>query len=88
MSVQSIGDIKKLQVDVMQVVDIWVHTVRTPVPQKEIIDRLEKKGAKSYSVVSALNTLMRKGYLKKVKIYASVGNRDGNKTFYKQLRGI
>lgn len=78
---QSFGDIQKLQIEIMQFVDVWVHTEKTPIPQKEIILRMELQGKKSYSVVSALNALLRKKYLRR----AHTGTK---KTFYVQLRGI
>lgn len=88
MSVQNFGDIKKLQVEIMQFVDVWVHTEKTPIPQKEIIARMEKEGKKVNSVVGALNRLIRKGYIVRVKMYATPGQGSGNKTFYRQTRGL
>lgn len=72
----------------MQFVDVWVHTEKTPIPQKEIIAKLEKDGKKVTSVVGALNKLLRKGYLKRIKMYATQGQGSGNKTYYKQIRGL
>lgn len=88
MSVQTFGDIKKLQVEIMQFVDVWVHTERTPIPQKEILSKFEERGTKVNSVVGALNRLLRKGYIARVKMYATTGQGSGNKTYYKQVRGI
>lgn len=88
MSVQNFGDIKKLQVEIMQFVDVWVHTEKIPIPQKEIITKMEQQGKKVNSVVGALNRLLRKGYIARVKMYATPGQGNGNKTYYKQIRGI
>lgn len=88
MSVQNFGDIKKLQVEIMQFVDVWVHTEKTPIPQKEIITRMEQQGKKVNSVVGALNRLLKKGYIVRVKMYGTSGQGNGNKTYYKQIRGL
>jgi DNA-binding MarR family transcriptional regulator len=74
-------DINKLQTTIMQFVDSWARSVKTPVPQKEIVAHLRTVGVKDYTVVNALNTLLQKGYIRRS---VSISNR----TSYVQLRGI
>lgn len=49
----------------MLFIDNWVHIQKTPVPLKEIIDDMEKKNHKSYTVVNAINSLLVKGYIRR-----------------------
>ena len=74
------------QIPIMECVQTWVRTQKTPIPQREVITSMSNHGISEASIVNALNTLMKKGYIARVKMYASTGNK--NKTFYKQLRNI
>ena len=74
-------EINKLQTDIMVYIDRWVHEEKTPVPQKEIIQNMKMNGIKDFTIVNALNALMRKGYLRRAYMIS-------NKTFYVQLRKV
>lgn len=68
----------KLQINIMRFVDSWVRKEKTPVPRTEIISNMEEEGVKSYTAVSAINSLIRKRFIRR-----SVGR--SNKTYYVQL---
>ena len=74
-------DINPLQQTIMKVVDSWVRNEKTPIPQKEIINKMGEKGEKSFTVANALVGLLRKGYIRK----AYTGRKIA---MYVQLRGI
>ncbi len=74
-------EINKLQTDVMVFIQEWVHCQKTPVPQKEIVDRMKESGIKEPATVYALNTLISKGYLRRAFVIS-------NKTYYVQLRRV
>jgi len=58
-----------------------VSTEKTPIPQKEIIEEMKRRGRKVSTVVNALNGLLKLGYIRRGEIIS-------NKTFYVQLRKI
>ncbi len=72
-------EINELQTRIMLFVDDWVHTKKTPIPQKDIIAAMLSDGVKTFTTVGALNTLLKKGYIRRA-ITVS------NKTMYVQLR--
>ena len=74
-------DLNTLQKEVMLFVDKWVRKEKTPVPRTEIVSMMNSKGIKSYTTLNVINTLMRKGYIRKAA-------RMGNKSYYIQLRRI
>ena len=77
-----ICEINKFQTSIMQFVSDWVHQQRTPVPQKEVIIAMEKlTGRKYYTTVNALNSLLKKGYIRKTFTIS-------NTVHYVQLRTI
>ena len=65
MATTRLHGISELQMDIMRFIDVWTHTKKTPVPKKEIVDELGTKGIKVYVVTNALETLIRKGFLRK-----------------------
>ncbi len=75
-------EINKLQTDIMIFIDTWVRSEKTVVPQKQIIIYMKKRGVKDFTTVFAINSLLRKGYIRKAITGAS------NKTFYVQLRRV
>ena len=75
------SDISKLQLLILQCACDWARKQNTPVPQKEIITRMEEKKQNVYTVILALNTLVAKGYLAKTKVYG-----EGFKNYYRILR--
>ena len=62
----------------MQFVGEWVKSEKTPVPRTEIISEMGDKGTKSYTVVSAINSLVKKRYIRRITGHS-------NKTYYVQL---
>jgi hypothetical protein len=65
----------------MQFVDIWVHMEKTPVPLNEIIARMQADGIKSFTTINAINSLLKKGYIRRALTIS-------NKTFFVQLRRV
>lgn len=65
----------------MRFVDKWVHEVKTPVPFRSIVDEMRKKGIPEITTRSSLNSLMKKGYLRRAVVTS-------NKTFYVQLKRV
>jgi hypothetical protein len=77
----SLSEINELQTNIMLFVSYWVKKKKTPVPQKDIILRMQANGIKNFTTVNALNSLLRKGYIRRAYTIS-------NKTTYVQLRGI
>lgn len=75
-------DINHIQETIMKYVDHWVRTEKTPIPQKEIINKMQSNGNSSHTVVHALSVLLKKGYIRRAYMSAT------NKTYYVQIRGI
>lgn len=63
-------------------IDSWVRKEKTPVPKLAIVARMLKHGEKDYTILHALNTLVRKGYIRRANISYT------NKTHYVQLRSV
>lgn len=74
-------DINRLQEDIMVYIQHWVRTEKTPVPQKEVIANMITAGTKNFTTVNALNSLLKKGYIRRAYTMS-------NKTLYVQIRTI
>lgn len=74
-------DITEIQQTIVKFISYWVSTEKTPIPQKEIIEEMKRRGRKVSTVVNALNGLLKLGYIRRGEIIS-------NKTFYVQLRKI
>ena len=74
-----LNELNERQKIVMAYVDWWVKNKNTPIPQQEIVKKMEEDGIKDYVTKKALKTLLKRGYLRKAYIIS-------NKTFYVQLR--
>jgi Fe2+ or Zn2+ uptake regulation protein len=74
-------EITELQQTIVKYITYWVTTEKTPIPRKEIIAEMKRRGKKSSTVVNALNGLLRLGYIRRAVITS-------NKTFYVQLRKV
>jgi len=74
-------EVNELQTKIMQFIDEWVHQEKSPVPQKEIIIKMSSIGTKNFTTVNAINSLLRKGYIRRAVTIS-------NKTFYVMLRRI
>ena len=73
-------DITELQENIMSFVVYWVKSKNTPVPRVNILAEMEDRGTKDFTTINALNSLLKKGYIRRIKV--------GNSTNYVQLRGI
>lgn len=76
------SDINLLQTNIMIFVHQWANTEKTPIPQKEIIANMMLQGVKSYTALNAINSLLKKGYLRKA--YSEKQNR----TLYVMIRNL
>jgi hypothetical protein len=77
----NIKDVNKLQYEIMVFVGDWARREKTPVPRKEIISAMEERGTKFFTTINALNSLMRKGYIRR-------SCEISNKTRFVQLKGV
>lgn len=75
-------EINDIQYKIMLYVKLWVNTQKTPVAQSDIIKKMQHMRIKDYTVVSALDTLLRKGYIRK----AYSENR--KRTYYVMIRNL
>lgn len=73
--------ITELQREVMLIIDKWARENKKPIGQKEIITGMNEKGVKSYTTINAINSLLKKGYIRRAVITS-------NKSFYVQLRKL
>lgn len=74
-------EINRLQQDIMWFVDGWARREKTPISLKEIITHMQGEGVKSFTTVNAINSLLRKGYIRRAVTIS-------NKTFYVQTKRI
>lgn len=77
----NLHDINELQTKIMQFVDKWVHEEKSPVPQREIVIAMKLIGTKDFTVINAINSLLKKGYIRRAITIS-------NKTYYVQLRRV
>jgi len=75
----NLKDINNLQEEVINFIKWWVHEEKTPIPRKEIINKLMKDGSKKPTIINAINVLLMKGYIRR-------GIGTSNKTYYVLLR--
>jgi hypothetical protein len=75
------NEINDLQTEIMVFVEYWVHEKKTPIPRQEIVAKMVEKGHHNFTVMNAIESLVRKQYIRKA--YTST-----NKTSYVQLRKI
>ena len=64
------GELNGLQTQIMRFIGVWVREEKTPIPQRVIVEAMTEAGVGSYATVNALNTLMRKGYLRRAVVIA------------------
>ena len=87
-------DVNDLQIAIMQMVDRWVHEVKTPVPYKEILFEMKKAGVKNFTTVNALSALLKKGYIRRsvstvfMDARGNIVQTATNQTFYVQLKRV
>ena len=66
-----ISELTELETSVMVFVIWWVHEKKTPVPQKKIADKITKDGGNYRAVLSAVQSLLRKGYIRRTVVFSS-----------------
>lgn len=81
MNYPQIGDINQLQTNIMVVINDWSHKEKTPISRKYVISEVKKQKVGEPTIINALNSLMKKGYIRR-----AIGT--SNKTFFVQLRGL
>lgn len=77
----SLSEVNNVQTSIMEFVDVWVHTEKTPVPLKEIISTMLTEGIKSPTTIKAINVLLKKGYIRRAIIIS-------NKSSFVQLKRV
>jgi Fe2+ or Zn2+ uptake regulation protein len=78
----NLSDINPLQKEIMVFIDSWIRTEKTMISKQEIVREMVDQENKTPTVLSALNSLLKKGYIRKATVYPA------KKTFYVQLRTI
>ena len=78
----NLRDINDFQQEVMGYIDWWVRDQKTCVPLKQIIAGMKKSGYKSFTTVNALNTLIKRGYIRRSVV------SENNRTTFVQLRRV
>lgn len=71
----------ELQRRIMLFISRWANENDVPIPRKMIVDEMIGQGTKSFTAVNALNSLLKKGYIRR-------SIQTSNKTSYVKLRGI
>ena len=74
-------EITEIQKSIVRYIDYWVHAVKTPVPQSDIMKEFEARGRSVRTVRAALDGLLRLGYIRRSETIS-------NKTSYVQLRRL
>lgn len=62
-------------------IDLWVRSNDVPITRRRIIEEMVSKGKKDFTVINSLNSLLKKGYIRR-----TVGT--SNKTSYVQLKRV
>lgn len=76
-----LDDINQFHFDIMKVIDTWSSKEKYPISRKFIITTIKKRGYGEPTIINALNSLMRKGYIRR-----AIGT--SNKTYFVQLRRV
>ena len=66
----------------MDFVESWINKNKTPVPYKNIMEKMLKKGKNKLTIKLALKALKQKGFIREA---VTVGT---NRKFYVQLRRV
>lgn len=74
-------DITAIQQKIVRYISYWVKVENTPIPQKEIMEEMLRRGERTRTVEHALGGLLKLGYIRK-----SV--ETSNQTKYVQLKNI
>ena len=71
----------KLQREIMVFIDEWVNENDFPISRSSIVSEMVSRGFKGFTVSNSLNSLQKKGFIKKSSVRS-------NKTSYIQLKSI
>jgi hypothetical protein len=74
-------EVNELQTKIMEFIDKWTHTEKTPISQHKIIEQMKITGIKDFTTLNAINSLLRKGYIRRAVMIS-------NKSYYVQLRRL
>lgn len=74
-------DVNRLQQDIMCFIEWWVHEKKTPIPLKAIIKKMKDKGIKDFTTTFAINSLLKKGYIRRAIVIS-------NTTSFVQLKRV
>jgi Fe2+ or Zn2+ uptake regulation protein len=77
----NLKDVNNLQEKIVNFISERAKTEKTPISQKEVVLKMKDEGVKVFTTVNALNSLLKKGYIRR-SVYVS------NKTFYVLCRTI
>jgi len=77
----NVKDVNRLQENIVNFIWAWAKIEKTPIPQKDIIVGMREQGVKTFTTVNALNSLLRKGYIRRASTVS-------NKTYYVLCRTI
>ena len=77
----SLSELNNPQTRIMELIDVWVHQEKTPIPLKEVIKQMEKKGIDKNTTIYSLKILVKNGYIRRSLVIS-------NKTSFVQLRRI
>ena len=81
--------ITELQQKIMRYIDYWVHTEKTPISQKKILEEMESTDENRKTVIHALDGLLKEGYIRRAITNGSGEDGIGaEKTKYVQLRSL
>ena len=75
------SEINQLQTNIMIFVGIWAREKKTPIPLKEIMNEMGRQGVKSFTIVNAINSLLRKRYIRRAVAIS-------NKSYFVQLKSV
>jgi hypothetical protein len=86
----SICPLTSLQQKIVRYIDYWVHTEKTPISQKRIIQEMESTSENKKTVIHALKGLLELRYIRKAvpPIGLTTNEKGSEKTRYVQLRGL
>jgi len=77
----SLSEINDLQTAIMHFITHWVHTEKTPVPLREIIEGMTLQGVHDFTTIKAIQVLLNKGYIRRAIVIS-------NRSSFVQLRSV
>lgn len=77
----SLSELSDPQTRIMELIDVWVHQKKTPIPLKEVIKQMQDTGVQKDTTIYSLKILVQNGYIRRSFAIS-------NKTFFVQLRRV